>query len=69
MAMKSFLKYIIIFLWFCLWNVQVDAESSVIRNLSVSDGLSDLVVNVIYKDSRGYVWMGTNTSVERFDGI
>lgn len=69
MAMKSFLKYIIIFLWFCLWNVQVDAESSVIRNLSVSDGLSDLVVNVIYKDSKGYVWMGTNTSVERFDGI
>lgn len=36
MAMKSFLKYIIIFLWFCLWNVQADAESSVIRNLSVS---------------------------------
>ena len=69
MAMKSFLKYIIIFLWFCLWNVQADAESSVIRNLSVSDGLSDLVVNVIYKDSKGYVWMGTNTSVERFDGI
>lgn len=67
--MKFFLKYIIVFLWFCLCSLQVDAELSVFRNLSVSDGLPDLVVNVIYKDSKGYVWMGTNTSVERFDGI
>lgn len=57
------------FCWFCLCSLQVDAELSVFRNLSVSDGLPDLVVNVIYKDSKGYVWMGTNTSVERFDGI
>ena len=49
--------------------LQAGAVSSEIRSLSVSDGLPDLVINTIYKDSKGYVWMGTNTSVERFDGI
>ncbi len=39
------------------------------RGLSVKDGLPELIVNAIYKDSTGYVWMGTNSSVVRFDGI
>lgn len=66
--MEKYLKYICL-LVFLLYNIQVEAVPSVFRNLSVSDGLPDLVINVIYKDSKGYVWMGTNTSVERFDGI
>ncbi len=39
------------------------------RSLSVGDGISDLIVNAIYKDSTGYVWIGTGSSVERFDGL
>lgn len=39
------------------------------RGLSVTEGLSDLVVNALYKDSLGYVWIGTGNSLERFDGI
>lgn len=39
------------------------------RGLSVEDGLPDLVVNALYKDSLGYLWVGTGSSVERFDGI
>ena len=31
--------------------------------------MTDLVVNSIYKDSRGFVWFGTNSSLERFDGV
>ncbi len=63
------MKYICLLFFFLLYEIHVGAASSVFRNLSVSDGLPDLVINVIYKDSKGYVWMGTNTSVERFDGI
>ena len=48
---------------------QVMASSYHFRNLSVADGLPDLVVNALYKDSSGYVWFGTNTSLERFDGV
>lgn len=69
LEMKRYLTYILLLLLTCLCVPQVEAASSVFRNLSVSDGLPDLVINVIYKDSKGYVWMGTNTSVERFDGI
>lgn len=39
------------------------------RGLTVDDGLSDLVVNTIYKDSAGYVWLGTGASLDRFDGV
>ncbi len=38
------------------------------RALSTNDGLSDLVVNSIYKDSIGYLWFGTGSALDRFDG-
>lgn len=44
-------------------------HSYALRGLSVSDGLSDLLVNAIYKDRAGYVWLGTGSSLERFDGV
>ena len=37
--------------------------------LTSADGLSDLVVNKIYKDSQGYVWFGTGLALDRFDGV
>lgn len=60
--------------WICtmilaIWSVIAVASSYQFRSLSVSDGLSDLVVNTLYKDSLGYLWFGTNTSLERFDGV
>jgi len=35
----------------------------------MADGLSDLLVNVIYKDSVGFVWIGTDNCLDRFDGV
>ncbi|MDE7115624.1 MAG: hypothetical protein K2O56_04275, partial [Muribaculaceae bacterium] len=31
------------------------------RPIISKDGLSDLLVNVIYKDTAGYVWFGTES--------
>ena len=39
------------------------------RSISETDGLSDLMVSSFYKDSLGYIWIGTASSVERFDGV
>lgn len=50
----------------CAW---AQAGSVSFQGLSVSDGLSDLLVNAIYKDASGYVWIGTGNSLDRFDGI
>lgn len=47
----------------------VQAGSVSFRGLSISDGLSDLLVNALYKDVTGYVWIGTGNSLDRFDGI
>lgn len=46
----------------------LDSKTLTFRDLTLSDGLSDLLVNAIYKDSLGYVWIGTGSSIDRFDG-
>lgn len=62
------LKLILIF---CLWVkvLVLSADTFTFRNISSVDGLPDLTVSTIYKDSKGYLWLGTATSVERFDGV
>lgn len=44
------------------------AQMREMKQLSTSDGLTDLLVNTIYKDSRGFVWFGTESGIDRFDG-
>lgn len=39
------------------------------RSLTADNGLSDLVVNAIYKDSEGFIWLGTGAALDRFDGV
>lgn len=36
--------------------------------LDIRDGLSDNHINDIFKDSRGYLWFGTNSGLNRYDG-
>ncbi|MEM6380227.1 MAG: two-component regulator propeller domain-containing protein, partial [Bacteroidota bacterium] len=35
----------------------------------IDEGLSDRNVQTIYKDQRGFVWIGTKYGLNRFDGI
>lgn len=65
--MKNIQKYILLFhlLVCCLWAYP---STYALRGVTVSDGLSDLLVNALYKDSLGFVWIGTGNSLERFDG-
>lgn len=37
--------------------------------LSIENGLSNNHVNAIYKDSYGFIWIGTLDGIDRFDGI
>lgn len=44
------------------------AQSHVMKSLTGADGLSDILINTIYKDGAGYVWFGTEGAVDRYDG-
>lgn len=66
--MRNILRHILILLLLLISGLAYP-DSYAFRSLSVSDGLSDLLVNVIYKDAGGYVWLGTGSSLERFDGV
>src|ERR1700748_3791846 len=37
-------------------------------HLDISDGLSHNQVNCIYKDSKGFMWFGTMSGLNRYDG-
>jgi ligand-binding sensor domain-containing protein/two-component sensor histidine kinase len=38
------------------------------NKLSIQDGLSNNKVNCILQDKRGFIWMGTNDGLNRYDG-
>ena len=38
------------------------------EQLSLEDGLSQSVVNSVYQDSRGFIWIGTQDGLNRYDG-
>ncbi len=38
------------------------------RNYTINDGLPDNCIREIYKDSRGFLWIGTDAGLSRFDG-
>ena len=39
------------------------------EHYSTDQGLSSPVVNCIIKDKMGYIWIGKNSGLDRFDGI
>lgn len=47
----------------------VYGDSYTFRGVTMGDGLSDLLVNVVYKDSEGFIWLGTDNCLDRFDGV
>ena len=63
------MRSILIYILFSLLSYTLNCHAQTFRGISVSDGLPDLVVNALYKDSTGYLWLGTSSSIERFDGV
>ena len=68
---KNKLKIIIavLFLTLIFFNNVVYAESDIaFKNLTIDDGLSQSTVQTIFQDSKGYIWMGTNDGLNRYNG-
>lgn len=63
-------KFYIVLLISFVFTVFSTAQSVHIRvqNFTSSDGLATNVVNTIIQDQQGYLWLGTNHGLTRFDG-
>lgn len=44
------------------------AQQVLFKNLTVDDGLSDNAITCLYEDREGYVWIGSEQGLDRYDG-
>ncbi len=54
-----------------LFSLQLAAQHSYIpseRTFTTKDGLSSDKIHVLHKDNQGFIWIGTENGVDRFDG-
>ena len=62
------MKYFASILISCLILLSAHAQQYVFSNYSINEGLSQSVINCIYQDSQGYIWLGTQNGLNRFNG-
>ncbi len=58
----------LILLLLCLAGGAATAQQYRFRNYSIEEGLSQSVVNCVFQDSRGFLWVGTQNGLNRFNG-
>lgn len=59
---------IAVLLWSVAGNLAGQAFSAKLRKISIEDGLSNRFVRRIFQDSKGFIWLGTNYGLNRYDG-
>ena len=58
-----------LFLLSSLIGLTVQSQQYNFRNYTVEDGLAQSQINAINQDQLGYLWIGTESGLSRFDGI
>ena len=63
-------KYLTSLLWFLTVGTyaQQSTDDLLFSKLTINDGLAFNTVFEVYEDSRGYIWIGAGTHLQRFDG-
>ena len=62
------LKFFIICFLYLLTNILHAQENFVFENFSIPQGLSNPTINCICEDKYGFLWLGTNDGLSRYDG-
>lgn len=61
-------RSLIIFPLISFLSLSAFADQTIFRNYQNGEGLLDPQVNCIIKDSKGFIWIGTRNTIQRFDG-
>lgn len=61
-------KLTVIIISFLICVCSLHAQNYYTRNYSINDGLPSNHINSIFKDSRGFLWIGTDAGLAKFDG-
>lgn len=65
----SLYKVVFMALWLCMTSVAHGFDRRVVFDrLSLSEGLSQSNIFAFHEDHQGYLWMGTQSAADRFDG-
>lgn len=65
--MKQFYQITALFFLICYMKPNLYAQTG--RFYSTEDGLSSSLVNQIFQDSKGYIWVATEYGLNKFDGL
>lgn len=66
---KTFFQLITLLSIFCLFfSFKAFSQRTPSRNITIKDGLPSNTIYDIYKDSRGFIWLGTEAGLCRYDG-
>ena len=61
-------KSIFLSLIFCICHIAMEAHPYTIEHLSIEKGLSNNFVKDIIQDKQGFIWVATESGLNRFDG-
>lgn len=50
-------------------SLNVNGQGKAFDNIGVNEGLTSNYINVIIQDSKGFIWLGTNNGLNRYDGF
>ena len=63
------MRRILITIFIALWQLNASAlESRKFRQITINDGLAHTDGTCIFQDKIGFIWIGTNSGIQRFDG-
>lgn len=49
-------------------NIDISKDKINFLNITMSNGLSSNIINCIFQDSKGYIWIGTEDGLNQYDG-